>query len=328
MLKYLAISLNIMGSLFYFLGFFTFVYWLLQWLSITLDFALPSTFVQAMDLVYGEPLSSLHSIFGTPIQKFGDGQSIDMSLCILVLMFFTLFMVNLMVATAIEKFDQGLQGLLRSLEHQFYLWKVRKIETDKRQEKILLQQREHGAIVAIQLDNTDQYSDFEFQLLRHFANLPSNQLIVDEANIKMVRLDSTKDAMAYTQTFRQAFLDTFKQFLFNVDVVPTYRMSVQCLLGNEHENLETAYLRDLLKCTGPNQVYVSAEAKGQIDFVVANEKTPAKQTQKHSKEERGKTPSTLGAELTECWQFVYAGTYYRLGHRSFAEAYKLGLDPV
>lgn len=232
---------------------------------------------------------------------------------------------HLMVATAIEKFDHGLQGVLRSMEHQFYLWKVRKIETEKRQEKIQLQQRENGAIVAIQLDNSQAYSDFEFQLMRHFASLPSAQLIVDEANVKMVRLDSTKDAMAYTQTFRQAFLDTFKQFHFNVDIVPAYRMAVQCLLGNEHENLETAYLRDLLKCTGPNQVYVSAEAKGQIDFVVANEKAPVK---KHSKEERGKAPTSIGVELNECWQFVYAGTYYRLGHRSFAEAYKLGLDPV
>lgn len=298
MIRPFAILANVLGSLSYFLGLTAFVYWIAQWSCKVFEMKLPVEFSGVMELVLGPFLLGVRHQFGIQTQKFS-GVEVDMSLCILVLVFFSVFMLCLSLGSLLNTIDAVMSKTYRKLEHDFYVWKV-----DQEEKKEVVTQRvkpEKGALLAIKLENIDNEA-FLASVNRCFSMFGEEVRVIDHHRDKVLQFASTFHALVFSRQFSEQFEDLLRQYEYFEDESPYFRVAIQTLATVDHISQEHKYLHDLIKCVGPNQIYLGLEAKTQLEVA-----------------EDQQTKSLIQ-------QFMYAGTFYKLGHREFAEAFRYCLN--
>ncbi|MCA9789972.1 MAG: hypothetical protein KC462_09370 [Cyanobacteria bacterium HKST-UBA05] len=305
MIRPLAILANVMGSLSYFLGLSAFVYWLAQWYSVVFEQTLSYQFKGIFELFLGPFLFFVRQQFGIHYQEMA-GHQLDMSLCLLVMVFFIMFMVCLSIGSVLNSVDEVMSKTYRKLEHEFYVWQVTKEEKVATKRDVVAQERkvaEQASLLILRLEHMEDEAFLEVLAKEQFAAFSHEHMLVNDAHEKLIQFSSTFHALRFCHQFQVAFEQLLREHNYFLDEAPYFRAAVQTLPGMELADREILYLRDLLKCVGPNQAYVGIEAKQQL--------------------ETGKDQQTS----TMLEQFMYAGTFYKLGHREFAEAYRYYFDP-
>ncbi len=154
-------------------------------------------------------------------------------------------------------------------------------------------------LVAIGFVYVDEYPMLEVEAQRKINEVPAIQRVYDQKNYVLIKFDSMMQATDYVQDFAFHFSQVKMMTRVDIERQPAYRVAFHCLSIKEHILEEEPFLNAMLHCVPHNQIFMSTEAKHQLDT--------------ESQQQVSNFPLKI----------LPVGTFSKLGDRTFPEVYRL-----
>jgi len=296
MLKLIVYLFNFISLSTFLFALFTLGYWCV----LTMDVSVPESIIDYIEHHY-EPFRTLIvEIFGEHTQIYKN-RVLEMTYGILTVCLLCVFLVSLLIGSIFSTIDHKISSFVDNKVSQ-----VKKAKRQLEESKVIRTSEgniwipETGAAVAIRLENVEYYPDLDNKLREKIESLDLSQQVFSIEEKFILTFSSTMSAILFLLEFVDIFRKTSVNMKYKLDKEPIIKCAVQSL-KEDGIFAEEGFLWALLNCVGPNEIYLGVEAKEQFDM------------QKQS------------MSFHKPIKIIRVGTYSQLGHRTFADVFRLSL---